>query len=228
MVSRVILVVVAVSLAAVGLSNPVPSSGPYLATPCDGAGQPACNVQFSITPQPVPGLSNALFQAWFASFGIRGASTGTYTWSVRDVNSSGVAIGFVQDAPLLIDTSFVFDQGKLICCSFDGLVIQDINDNGFLIGSFPIYIFNNYVGYCCGGLNSGQQRIPTTFLPPIYNIFSFQYFRGIDDSNRILAQTGNQEYELDPTPEPRSMVLFATALGLTLFLMRRRLCRPGC
>jgi hypothetical protein len=71
MVSRGFLVVVAVSLAAVGLSNPVPSSGPYLVTPCDGAGQPACNVQFAITPQPVPGLSNALFQAWFASLAFR-------------------------------------------------------------------------------------------------------------------------------------------------------------
>ena len=35
MVSRVFLAVVAVSLAAVGLGNPIPSSGPYLVTPCD-------------------------------------------------------------------------------------------------------------------------------------------------------------------------------------------------
>ena len=125
----------------------------------------------------------------------------------------------------LIDTSFVFDQGNLICCNFDQLTLTDINDNGFLIGLFPGPHAPSYVGYCCGALNSGQQPIPMTFLPAIYNVFSFDFFRGIDDSNRILAQTGNQEYELDPTPEPRSVVLFATALGLTLFLMRRRLHR---
>src|SRR5215471_7193306 len=107
MTSRVFLVLVMAASAPVAFGNPIPSSGPYLVTPCNGAGQPACNVAYTTNPQPVPGLTNALFQAWFGSFGIPGASTGTYTWSVTDVNSSAVAIGRVLDVSILIDTAFV-------------------------------------------------------------------------------------------------------------------------
>jgi hypothetical protein len=64
-------------------------------------------------------------------------------------------------------------------------------------------------------------------MPPFYDGFPFTDFLGIDSSNRILAmgQTGTQLYKLDPTPEHRTVVLFATALGLTAFLTRRRLRR---
>jgi hypothetical protein len=225
-VSKVFLVLVVAASAAVGLGNPVPSNGPYLVTPCNGAGQPTCNVPFTTNPQPEPGLTNALFQSWFGSFGIPGASTGTYMWSVTDVNSSGVAIGQVTDVSILINTAFVFDQGKLTCCTTDLLHLNDINDNGFVVGKAPSgAVFDGFVSYCCGGLNAGQGVIPLTYIPPLYNLTGFMNFLGIDVSNSILAQTGTQQYELDPTPEPRSMVLFATALGLTVFLMRRRLWR---
>jgi hypothetical protein len=177
----------------------------------------------------VPGLTNALFQSWFGSLGIPGASTGTYTWTLT-VNDSGVAIGRVFDFNIQILTDFVFDQGKLICCTFDRLHLIDINDNGFLVGFFnrgqPR--FDAFVAYCCGSLNDGQTEIPLTFLPPIYNQTRFGFYFGIDDSNRILAQAvgGRQEYELDPTPEPRSIVLLATALGSAAFLIRRRMLQP--
>ena len=231
--SRVFSVLVVVASATVGLGDPLPTNGPYLVTPCNGAGQPVCNVTFTTNPQPEPGLTNALFQSWFGSQGIPFGNVGTYMWSVTDVNSSGVAIGQVSDPPILIDTAFVFDQGKLICCTTDRLMLNDINDNGFVVGNFPSVAFiEGFVSYCCGGVNDGQAAIPLTYVPPLYNEGGFLDFLGIDDSNRILASGSlsadlGQEYELDPsTPEPRSIMLFATALGLTAFVMRRRLYRP--
>ena len=226
--SRVFSVLVVVASATVGLGDPLPTNGPYLVTPCNGAGQPVCNVPFTTNPQPEPGLTNALFQSWFGSQGIPFGNVGTYMWSVTDVNSSGVAIGQVSDPPILIDTAFVFDQGKLICCTTDRLMLNDINDNGFVVGTSPFHFpLNALVGYCCGGVNDGQNAISLRFMPPFDNGFPFTDFLGIDSSNRILAmgQTRTQLYELDPTPEPRTVVLFATALGLTAFLTRRRLHR---
>ena len=225
MFSRVFFFLLVVALATAGLGDPLPTYGPYIVTPCNGAGQPTCNVQFALNPQPVSGLTNALFQSFFGSFGFTGASTGTYTWSVTDVNSSGVAIGQVRDVNILIDTGFVFDQGSLICCTADQLRFRDINDNGFVVGNFSTGTgFDAFVAYCCGGLNDGQNRIGVTFVPPIYNhAFSFGTFLGIDDSERILATSFafSQKYELDPTPEPRSLLLLTTVLGSTVFVIQR-------
>ena len=91
--------------------------------------------------QPEPGLTNALFQSWFGNQGIPFGNVGTYKWSVTDVKSSGVAIGQVSDPPILIDTAFVFDQGKLICCTTDRLMLNDINDDGFVVGNFLSFAF---------------------------------------------------------------------------------------
>ena len=227
MVSRLLILVPAViGLTMAALGDALPSSGPYFVTPCNGASQPACMVNSILNPLPEPGITNALFQSWFSS--LPGGSTGAYSWFVTDVNSSGVAIGQVADTGLLIDTAFIFDSGSLICCTLDDLFLNDINDNGFVVGTSPSHFpLNALLGYCCGGLNDGQNAISLTFMPPFYNGFPFTDFLGIDSSNRILAigQTGTQLYELDPTPEPRTVVLFATALGLTAFLTRRRLRR---
>jgi hypothetical protein len=194
-------------------------------TPCNGAGQPACNVQYVINPQPVPGLNNALFQSFFGSLGFPGGSTGTYTWSVTDVNSSGIAIGQVRDLNILIVTAFVFDQGTLICCTDDRLFLNDINDNGFLVGHIPTGgAGGEFLAYCCGQLNNGQSPLGLSFVPNTYNIFSFNAFLGIDDSERILATSSNsrQEYELDPAPEPKSLLLMTTVVGSIVFLVQRR------
>jgi len=181
-----------------------------------------------LNPQPEPGLTNALFQSWFGSFGIPGASTGTYAWNVTDVNTSGVAIGQVSDVGILIDTAFIF-AGALICCNSDELRLHDINDNGFVVGAltFSGIVDNGFVAYCCGSVNDGQSAIPLTFNPSFYNLTGFNNFLGIDDSNKILATTvDGQHYELDPTPEPASIVLIATVFGLTAFpMLRRRISR---
>src|SRR5215469_2296632 len=109
MVSKLlILVPVVIGLSMAAFGDPVPANGPYLVTPCNGAGQPACMVNSILNPQPEPGITNELFQSWF-SF-VPGGSTGAYSWSVTDVNASGVAIGQVR-GPNSIDTAFIFADG---------------------------------------------------------------------------------------------------------------------
>src|SRR5215831_13080249 len=109
---------------------------PYQVVACGGAGQPACTVHGITNVQPVPGLTNADFQSFF-SF-VPGGATGTYTWTVTDVNNSGVAIGDVFDFNINVRTSFVFDKGQLLCCTTDRpFRLADINDNGLVVGGFP-------------------------------------------------------------------------------------------
>lgn len=196
--------------------------------PCNGPGQTACDVQSVTNPEPEPGLTNALFQEWFSSccFG----STGSYGWHITDVNNSGMALGQVDGADE-VHTAFVYYDGRLICCLDDMLYLSDINDNGYIVGddaNGPVVL------YCNGGVcNQSRSFVPFNLVGeyPVGNPYGFFYeyapfFQSIDDENRILAGHGAHEYELVPTPEPRAIVLFSTALVVAALLLRRRFYLP--
>jgi len=174
----------------------------------------------------VPGLTNAAFQAFFGPS--LGAPSGTsYGWLVTDVNNSGVAIGHVM-FPLgggLGDTSFVFDNNQVVCCTADfPFLLNDINDNGFVVGQNPAGLLFGFVADCCS-LLSAQTPLAMTFTTPQPELF--RNFMGIDDSNNISALGfSGQRYDLFSSPEPGSIVLLAGALFVGALILRRRQIRP--
>ena len=191
---------------------------PYQVVACGGTGQPACTVHGITNVQPVPGLTNADFQSFF-SF-VPGGATGTYTWTVTDVNSSGVAIGDVFDFNINVRTSFVFDKGQLLCCTTDRpFRLADINDNGLVVGGFPSGLGNPDVGLvadCCGNLTA-QVPLSITFTTPAP---IFYFFTAIDDNNNIAALGANQQYDLLESPEPSSILLLAGVAAVVTVVAR--------
>jgi hypothetical protein len=168
-----------------------------------------------------------MFQTWFTGRILN--VSGPYTWTVNDVNSSGVAIGHVlgHSGGSVLDTDFIFNGSQVVCCTEDSpFHLNDINDGGFVVGQKPSLFFSGFVGYCCGGPNDGQTPIPLTFtgaVPPFFPVYT--NFQSIDDfGNTILAfQTVTDQYfNLFATPEPRSFILLATLLGGFAIVVHRR------
>lgn len=224
---RTFLLVMGASIvSAILFGSPIPPLYPYQVVACGGPGQPVCTVHGITNVQPVPGLTNADFQAFFAGFP-RGA-TENYVWTITDVNSSGVAIGPVDGFTAQIHTSFVFDAGKVVCCTLDSpFTLTDINDNGFVVGANAVGPFG-FVAFCCGPF-SGQVPLSISFTTPLP---LFTTFTAIDDNNNIAATDFRlgQRYDLFETPEPSSIVLFSALAAVAALQARRRIrgtCRCG-
>jgi len=183
---------------------------PYQVVACGGTGQPACTVHGITNVQPVPGLTKAEFKSFFSS--IVGA-TETYVWTVRAASRSGVAIGSVDGILFgTIHTSFVFDAGKLVCCTDDRpFGLANINDNGLVVGHIPFGVENQgFVADCCGFLTAQSPLgISFTTKAPLFTAFS-----AIDDNNNISAFYFSQQYDLFESPEPSSILLFAVVAAV--------------
>jgi hypothetical protein len=215
-----LLVVFCLSVASAIFGNPLPT--PYTIVACGGPAQPACTVHGVTNGQPVPGLTESDFQTFFTTQ-LGQPITANYSWVVRDVNSSGVAIGSVEGGPpARLHTSFVFDRGQVICCTVDDpFFLADINDNGFVVGQRPVqFPSSGFVADCCSGLLSGQVPLALTFTsrPPFFVSFS-----AIDSADDISAfGFGGQRYDLLAAPEPNSMTLLAGVLIVTGFVVGQR------
>jgi len=233
-------VIAVLIVAAIGWSNPLPTLGPYRVVPCDGAAQPVCIEDEFTAPASVLAhyqslLTNQMFDTWFTSHGITCIShqpppafqgCGIAESFVTDVNNSGIAIGTYYNPPVV--TQFVYDAGQIICCTVDSpFHLSDINDNGFIVGgfgTFQTYGPAAFVSYCCSGPNSAQTELPLTYNLARFPNPSTTVYLSIDDNNVIFARDvfTNQEYNLFPTPEPRSLALLATAFAVFAFMMRRQ------
>jgi hypothetical protein len=164
-----------------------------------------------------------------------------YWWEVTDSNADGVIIGGLRGTNS-VDTQFVYHNGVLHCCTTDHpFRITDINDNGLMIGILPQaprQLGTPY--YPSGGMPFGfigfaptsraePRHIAQIIFDPRIDPQSPLRFIGIDNNNNVLGGVGTglypsgQMFELTPTPEPESVVLFATVLaGYGLVHWRRR------
>jgi PEP-CTERM motif len=182
--------------------------------------------------QELAGLSSNLFMEFFKDL-LRG-QTGTAQWTVTDSSANGVIIGSVH-APNQIHTEFVFENGKLTCCTIDHpYALVDINDAGLAIGYMPFDGRQN--AFLTRAASGGPVRFhiggygqipPFIFDPRVTPELRNSLIRldAIANDGRVLGRLGaTQQFVLTPEeiPEPESFALLATGLITFAWIYRKR------
>ena len=210
---------------------------PYTATPCGQPGQVAC----SITPTgrtptagDLQGLSSTLFYNYFGGASNPYICDG-FSWTPRAANVNGYVIGHVTGGCDGYDTQFIYHAGQILFSGVDApFSLWDINDQNVIVGSIfgtpgpdggfglvddPPFIA---VGTTSGLLNVSLAYIDPAFATAVHG--PWPTFTAINNQDDILLDgPGQQQYMLQPTPEPASIIFLATVLAGCGILTRCRI-----
>jgi hypothetical protein len=213
-------------------------SEPYTATPCGQPGQVTCNITptgRTPTAADLQGLSSELFYNYFVSQGNSLVCSNDFSWTPLAANANGYVIGSLTEGCDILHTQFIYHAGQILFSGADEpFRLYDINDQNVIVGSIlgapgPDGGFGlvDDPPFIAVGTPSGLMRVALAYIDPAFATAlhgPWASFTAIDNHDNILLNGPyQQQFMLQPTPEPASIVFLATVLLGCSILTRRRL-----